>query len=334
MTLRRAKRSLILFTVVFIVLIAWTAPKVIGSGGIASGRCPIAVPDSGASPTIVLIDSAGTVDPDVIDVESQYQGVDPNGRRISVHTTAMAALVRACAPNARLIAIAAGNHEFQFGVDAAATIRRAIELEPHVLLVGFGTPVDSEALRAAVADAEANDVLVVAPAGNTRAPSALLEDRQGAPLYKWNEPIYPAAYETVLAVGALDADNLTSADYSQDLPYVDVAAPGTSLTLPGELFADIDLTGTSYATPQVAAVAAVARWLAPDLSSAELRRLVVATAKPLDQRDTAAGAGVVQPLDVIESLEDNNKLALRVSGGVRVVGCWRLVGWDPLESGS
>ena len=307
MTLRRAKFSLVMFAVVAGGLIAWMTPKVIDSGGIASGRCPIAVPESGASPTIVLIDSAGMVDPDVVDVESQYPRPNTNGRQISLHATAMASLVSACAPDARIIAIASGNQEFQFGVDAAASLRRAIELKPHVVLVGFGTPVDSTALRAAVASAEANDVLIVAPAGNTRAPSALLGDRQGVPLYKWNEPIYPAAYDTVIAVGALDADHLRSADFSQDLPYVDVAAPGTSLFLPGELFAEIELTGTSYAAPQVATIAAIARWIAPDLSAAELRRLVVATAQPLDQRYSAAGAGVVQPLMVLESLDEGSE---------------------------
>lgn len=95
-------------------------PKVIGSGGIASGRCLIEVPESGASPTIVLIDSSGTVDPDVVDVEGQYSGADTNGRQISVHATAMAALVSVCAPNARLISIALGNQESQFG-DVAAS---------------------------------------------------------------------------------------------------------------------------------------------------------------------------------------------------------------------
>ena len=307
MTLRGAMYLLIMFAVVVGALAAWLAPKVIGSEGIESGRCPIVVPESGASPTIVLIDSAGTVDPEVVDVESQYPVADTSGRQISVHATAMAALVNACAPDARLIAMAPGNQELQFGVDAAASLRLAIESEPDVILIGFGTPVDSEALQAAVAAAEANDVLIVAPAGNTRAPSALLGDRQGVPLYNWNEPIYPAAYETVLAVGALDADHLRSADFSQDLPYVDVAAPGTSLFLPGELFAEIELTGTSYAAPQVAAIVAIARWLAPDLSSEEVRRLVFATAQPLEQHNTAAGAGVVQPLRVFESLVSDNK---------------------------
>ena len=140
MTLRRAKFSLVMFAVVAGGLIVWMTPKVIDSGDIASGRCPIAVPESGASPTIVLIDSAGMVDPDVVDVESQYPGANANGRQISLHATAMASLVSACAPDARIIAIAPGNQEFQFGVDAAASLRRAIELEPHVVLVGFGTP--------------------------------------------------------------------------------------------------------------------------------------------------------------------------------------------------
>lgn len=277
-----------------------------GSDDVATDPCPIVVPETVASPTIVLIDSTGTVDPEVLGVASQYSA-DRNGRQTSSHATAMAALVFACAPNTNLISITTGGDEVQFGADAAISLRSAIDFDPDVILLGFGTPVDSEGLRAAVAAAEANDVLVVAPAGNTRAPSAVLGDRQGVPLRYWNEPIYPAAYETVLAVGALDADELSSADFSQDLPYVDVAAPGTSLFLSGELFAELELTGTSYAAPQVAAVAAIARWLAPDLSSEEVRRLVVATARPLDQRDTAAVAGFVQPLGLLESLVSDGK---------------------------
>ena len=108
-----------------------------------------------------------------------------------------------------------------------------------------------------------HDVLVVAAAGN-----------DGTSDY-----IYPAAYPTVLSVGAVDrTDN--SAYFSNYGSWVSVTAPGVDVfSTYGENGYET-LTGTSMASPMVASMAGLLKNHAPELNALQLRYLTEASSDP------------------------------------------------------
>ncbi|NMR27535.1 S8 family serine peptidase [Pseudoalteromonas sp. NEC-BIFX-2020_015] len=122
----------------------------------------------------------------------------------------------------------------------------------------------SQALADAITASEQADILFVAAAGN----DAVDNDQN---------PSYPANYEheSVLSVASTDSrDNMS--DFSQwGATTVDLGAPGSAIlsTVPGNGYASY--SGTSMATPHVAGVAALVLSINPDLSTSELKQLLM-----------------------------------------------------------
>jgi PKD repeat protein len=108
------------------------------------------------------------------------------------------------------------------------------------------------------------DVVVVAAAGNTD--DDLL--------------FYPAAYDNVLSVAALDPND-EKAFFATYSATVDVAAPGVDMysTVNGNGYG-ID-NGSSYAAPLVAGVAALIRGRYPELSALEVAERIKSTTDPI-----------------------------------------------------
>ena len=122
----------------------------------------------------------------------------------------------------------------------------------------------SQALADAITASEQADILFVAAAGN----DAVDNDQN---------PHYPSNYEheSVLSVASTDRNDNMS-DFSQwGLTSVDLGAPGSAIysTVPGNSYATY--SGTSMATPHVAGVAALVLSLNPDLSTSELKQLLM-----------------------------------------------------------
>jgi len=273
------------------VALAAGIPRSTGSN--LATKCPIAVPSAiGSGVTVALVDTTGSVDNEVV------PGVEilalSNDRRdhASAHATAVASIFAACAPRARLVAIDAHIPGSPFGSVAAKGVQLALDQSPDILLMAFGTPYDGDALRRVVARAIDGGTLVVAPAGNTRERSVELGEDQPAPYLHWNEPIYPAAYGGVLSVGSLDVSGGMTSRFSQSRSYVDVVAPGSGLAVIRD-GGRVVVSGTSFAAPQVAALAALALESNPGMSAANLHRALrdAATPLPLTLGDPAAGAG-------------------------------------------
>lgn len=88
-------------------------------------------------------------------------------------------------------------------------IRYAIEQGARVINMSWGTPVDSDFLRAAVRYAYANDLVLVASAGNEPT----------------GRPVYPAAYPEVLAVAAADGSGRPWVQ-SNFGDFINLSAPG------------------------------------------------------------------------------------------------------------
>lgn len=117
-----------------------------------------------------------------------------------------------------------------------------------------------------------------------------------------NSPVmYPAAYPTTIAVAASTAADAV-ASFSSRGSYVNVAAPGSGIvsTWPRgrpcqqqPAAGYCTLSGTSMATPYVAAVAALLRKQEPTLSPTAVRNRLESTAHDIDVlgRDRSSGAG-------------------------------------------
>jgi membrane-anchored mycosin MYCP len=172
----------------------------------------------------------------------------------------------------------------------AAGIDAAVSAGASVVLVALPSEVGTARLVEAVEAAEAAGVVVVAPA------DALPE---GVPGYS-----YPATYDTVLAVSALDADGVPAAAGTGEDAVIDLVAPGEGVVgpLPGGGHT-VAVTGTLPAAAYVAGVAALVRAAYPDLGPAEVRRRLELTAdhpgRPVP--DLSAGWGVVDPVVAVSA---------------------------------
>lgn len=196
--------------------------------------------------------------------------------------------------------------------DVANGIIMATDSGAHIINLSLGGP-GSSALQNAVDYAWNNGVLVVAACGNSGASNC----------------DYPAAYTNAMAVSAVDfGKNLAS--YSSYGPQVEIAAPGgenedlngdgwtdyiwniafkvdvnafgnVTATYP-ESLAVYGYSGTSMATPHVAAIAALMKSVNPNLTNADLRTLLQQTAQDIGPagRDDQFGYGLVDAWEAVK----------------------------------
>ncbi len=114
---------------------------------------------------------------------------------------------------------------------------------------------------------------------------------------------YPASYNSVVSVGMVDWNNQVPTSSRQN-DQVEFAAPGVSVYSTYRDGGYVYMSGTSMATPHVAAAAAVAWSAAPEKSNAQIRDVLRQTAYDLGDpgRDVATGFGLVQVRDAVEQL--------------------------------
>src|SRR5205823_14781620 len=140
----------------------------------------------------------------------------------------------------------------------------------------------SAALETAVQAAQDKGALVVAAAGNAGNGD--------------NAVNYPAAFEGVLAVAAID-DHDQLASFSQRQPYVALAAPGVDVASTAWAGAGRGLyasqSGTSIAAPYVSGAAAILWALRPDLGADDVVGALKANADKVNAGDAGYGAGIL-----------------------------------------
>lgn len=237
-------------------------------------------------------------------VEQTY--LDQRATDPSTHGTEMASLivgsggrlVDGIAPGARLVVAGGGSQQLAIGVDDEG-IRWAVDQGASVINLSYSqgyAPRPEQ--QAAIEYALANDVVVVAAAGNAPADTAIT---------------VPASYPGVIAVSAIDGSSVFCRCSVAD-PGVVVAAPGFQLVAasPGETGYSVG-DGTSGAAAIVSGVAALVRSAHPELDAANVVNRIVATARDAGAtgRDPEFGFGIIDPLAAVTAdvpLVDANPL--------------------------
>jgi type VII secretion-associated serine protease mycosin len=166
-------------------------------------------------------------------------------------------------------------------------IIRAADLGAKIICVSSQTA-NYAFLKEAVRHAQAAGALVVAAAGNTD-PSK--KDSQQA--------LYPASYAGVMSVGAVGPDGKVT-DFSDSKSRVSVVAPGTKIisTWPGNSYHLDD--GTSFAAPYVTGTAALVKAHFPDLTAAQIKHRIEATAD--GSTSVGSGHGIINPLRAVTAV--------------------------------
>jgi len=184
------------------------------------------------------------------------------------HGTHVAGIVSSVAPEAELMALKVIEEKGGQWQDVSQAIRFARNNGADIISMSFGgerSPL-AEAIRVQIDFAyTTDDIFLTAAAGN----------------HDTDDQYYPAAYENVAAISALD-ENKEKATYSNYGDWIEIAAPGGDTekqvysTLPNESYGN--KIGTSMACPFVTGVAALRMSARPEESNDEVREVLQETA--------------------------------------------------------
>lgn len=161
-----------------------------------------------------------------------------------------------------------------------------------VINMSLGDSEHSEMLYEAIRYAYERDVVLIAAAGNDNVET----------------PMYPSAYEEVIAVAAVNEQE-QKAEFSNYGQHIDVAAPGENIP---STFLDsqyVFMSGTSMAAPHVTGFAGLLRALKPNLTNDEIMEVIKITTKDLGEEghDPYYGYGLINIQAAMEYLQNNQE---------------------------
>ncbi|MBI2589431.1 S8 family serine peptidase [Candidatus Berkelbacteria bacterium] len=176
--------------------------------------------------------------------------------------------------------------------DIVSAIEYAINQNATVITMSFGRSTPSDALEAAVNSAASRGILLVAAAGNTGESSVY----------------YPAAYENVIAAGAVQADN-ARASFSNYGSALDLMAPGVSVIATADGGGYEAVSGTSFAVPFIAGISTLVKDFHSSASASDVTSILNSTATKVsgmngNLRTDEYGNGVVNLADALVSAGD------------------------------
>jgi len=254
----------------------------------------------GEGVVVALLDTGVDVDhPDLaanlvdgwnfVDKNDNVTDVDGHGTMVSGIVAAVANNsigVVGVAPNVSIMPLKVISESGGSLVDVNLAIRYAADNGANVIGMSLGGAYSKAplAMEAAIAYAHQRGCILVAAAGNNDS----------------SELFYPAAYEQVIAVSAIDEDD-QKASFSNYGDYIDFCAPGVHVlsTWKGRTYAYGD--GTSFAAPFVTGVVAVMLSRYPLLSSENVTETLRAQAEDLGAEgwDQFYGWGLVDAYDAV-----------------------------------
>lgn len=200
----------------------------------------------GEGVTIAVIDSGVTNHPAINEEGIRRLDLTEDGTPQSGwngHGTAVASLISGqtnlspgVAPSADILDIRITDSEGSSdSFLLAEAITTAVDNNADVINISLGSYGDSSAVRTAVEYAETNGVVIVASSGN-----------EGLEV-----PAFPAAYESVIAVGAVDATG-DILNFSNTGETLDITAPGLEVFSAWTNDSYVAFSGTSASAPYVA----------------------------------------------------------------------------------
>ena len=296
---------------------AWDFPDVAGTAGcpelwelsLVGGTLVWDRADGGGAPVVAIADGGfrGTHRDLVAPLAAQWDYGDGDGTAeveydvgVPQHGTFIAGLLAAdpgngvgragLAPRGRLflqkIADSSGAFYVSYAVEAMADLAAHPEVRilSYSLTAGYSASMDE-----AVAALGARGVLVVTAAGNCGSgPSCWDANNDLNPVYPGNFP-----GEHIVVVAGTDRDDRWNPWSHYGRTTVDLAAPGVDLCSlgVGSDTATTTASGTSYATPLVAAAAALVWEAHPALTAVEVGRVLRASAHRLPELETRVRSG-------------------------------------------
>ncbi len=220
------------------------------------------------------------------------------------HGTHIAGIISSVDNNFGLVGINPGNHLNLhnvkiinnphawkiWGSDMIAAVEACTNAGATVINMSIGGVGSSEAERLAMQTAYDNGTLLFAAAGN-----------RGSEDY-----FYPASYDAVVSVGAIDEDGQAWM-YSQHNDQTELVAPGVNIksTIPGNQYGKKD--GTSIATAFASGTAALVWSHYPDCTAPQIRDVLTQSARDAGAPglDTLYGYGEIQAKAALDLLDSN-----------------------------
>jgi subtilisin family serine protease len=254
----------------------------------------------GANVTVAVIDSgidvahpelAGAI-AESFDALGAKEGPHVHGTGIAGAIVSHARLMGS-APKARILAIRAFGAAPSGAESTSFVILKSLDFAAmhgaHIVNMSFAGPKDP-LLERGIAAAATKGMVLVAASGNAGPKSP---------------PLYPAANPNVIAVSATDAhDRLFAA--SNRGGHIAVTAPGVDIFLPAPDGKYQMTSGTSFSAAYISGLAALMMARKPELAPAEVRAILIKTARDLGLpgRDDLFGAGEADAYRAVTTVLD------------------------------
>ena len=181
--------------------------------------------------------------------------------------------------NTKIISIRITDENGQARVSTVVSaLENAYQKGAKIVHMSLSTNQFSQTLKNAIKQAQDRGILVVSTAGN----SGIEEIR------------YPSGFDNVIGVGAVN-QNKELETYSTTGGHVGLVAPGSSIYTTSNGSSYNKVSGTSFAAPQVTGAAALVWSIAPNLTSDEVRNILLNSADDLGAagRDNQYGNGLL-----------------------------------------
>lgn len=153
-------------------------------------------------------------------------------------------------------------------ITLAAGIICAVNDDVDVINMSIAFSESSEVLKEAVQLADRNDIILVGSAGNDSSTTKY----------------YPASYDCVIKVGAVNESGVI-ANFSTRADDMDFAAPGVNIYTTNRRSTYKTVSGTSFAAPYVSALAATILSFDPEISSEDLKNVLIDNAISVQDSD-------------------------------------------------